>query len=87
MSFQFLSDSAFGKLGFRCGLEVHQQLLTEKKLFCRCPARRYSKSFDADSCCGKAHAQGKACAHPCCVKAIQAKKVCLKCNPGAKAKT
>ncbi len=24
-------------LGFRCGLEIHQQLDTEKKLFCRCP--------------------------------------------------
>ncbi|MDY0151512.1 MAG: Glu-tRNA(Gln) amidotransferase subunit GatE [Candidatus Cloacimonas sp.] len=25
-------------LGFKCGLEVHQQLLTRKKLFCRCKA-------------------------------------------------
>jgi glutamyl-tRNA(Gln) amidotransferase subunit E len=24
-------------LGFKCGLEIHQQLDTEKKLFCRCP--------------------------------------------------
>ena len=28
-------------LGFKCGLEVHQQLKTEKKLFCRCHAGRY----------------------------------------------
>jgi len=28
----------YKKLGFKCGLEVHQQLLTEKKLFCRCKA-------------------------------------------------
>jgi len=25
------------QLGFKCGLEIHQQLDTEKKLFCRCP--------------------------------------------------
>jgi glutamyl-tRNA(Gln) amidotransferase subunit E len=28
----------FRDLGFRCGLEIHQQLLTRRKLFCRCPA-------------------------------------------------
>ncbi len=27
----------FEKLGFKCGLEIHQQLDTEKKLFCHCP--------------------------------------------------
>jgi glutamyl-tRNA(Gln) amidotransferase subunit E len=48
VSFQFLSDGSFRKLGFRCGLEVHQQLLTGKKLFCRCPARLYSKHYDAE---------------------------------------
>ena len=48
MSFQFLSDSSFQKLGFRCGLEVHQQLLTSKKLFCRCPARLYNTHYDAE---------------------------------------
>ena len=26
-------------LGFKCGLEIHQQLDTEKKLFCRCPSK------------------------------------------------
>ncbi len=30
------------------GLEIHQQLLTSKKLFCRCPAGLYSASFYAD---------------------------------------
>ena len=29
----------YKKLGLKCGLEIHQQLDTEKKLFCRCPAQ------------------------------------------------
>jgi glutamyl-tRNA(Gln) amidotransferase subunit E len=32
-----LPPTDFEKLGFRCGLEIHQQLDTEKKLFCHCP--------------------------------------------------
>jgi len=32
--------------GLMAGLEVHQQLLTEHKLFCRCPAGRYTRSHD-----------------------------------------
>ncbi len=32
---------------FRCGLEVHQQLNTKHKLFCRCPAGLYSEDYDA----------------------------------------
>lgn len=36
------------KLGFKCGVEIHQQLLTEKKLFCRCPAGRYSEEHHAE---------------------------------------
>ena len=31
-------DDYFRQLGFKCGLEIHQQLATEKKLFCRCKA-------------------------------------------------
>ena len=39
----------YEELGFRCGLEVHQQLKTDKKLFCRCPAGLYQSgdSYDA----------------------------------------
>jgi len=33
------------------------------------------------SCCDKAKAAGKDCAHPCCVKAKTDGKVCEKCNP------
>jgi len=42
-------QSLYEELGFRCGLEVHQQLKTEKKLFCRCPAGQYQdgEAFDA----------------------------------------
>ena len=35
-------------LGFRCGVEIHHQLLTDKKLFCRCPAGRYSRKHHAE---------------------------------------
>lgn len=37
------------KLGFKSGLEIHQQLLTEKKLFCRCPAGIYGKEGEHDA--------------------------------------
>lgn len=36
------------KLGFKCGVEIHQQLLTKKKLFCRCPAGLYSMEHHAE---------------------------------------
>ena len=41
--------SLYEEMGFRCGLEVHQQLKTDQKLFCRCPAGRYQSgdSYDA----------------------------------------
>jgi len=43
------APALYRDLGFRCGLEVHQQLDTRKKLFCRCPAGRYQApdSYDA----------------------------------------
>jgi len=35
-------------IGFRSGLEIHQQLYTERKLFCRCPAGLYSDHHDLE---------------------------------------
>ena len=35
------TPSVYADLGFKCGLEVHQQLVTEQKLFCRCAAGLY----------------------------------------------
>ncbi len=39
----------YNRIGFKSGLEVHQQLLTEKKLFCRCPAGIYQRDDDYDA--------------------------------------
>lgn len=36
----------YAAVGLICGLEVHQQLLTERKLFCRCPAGCYTREHD-----------------------------------------
>ena len=47
-SFRDMTPDDYQNVGFKSGLEIHQQLLTEKKLFCRCPAGHYSKDFDAE---------------------------------------
>ena len=39
----------YRELGFRCGLEIHQQLKTQKKLFCRCHAGIYQKDGEYDA--------------------------------------
>jgi glutamyl-tRNA(Gln) amidotransferase subunit E len=36
----------YQEIGLKCGLEVHQQLLTDRKLFCRCPAGKYTREHD-----------------------------------------
>jgi len=36
----------YADVGLMCGLEVHQQLLTQRKLFCRCPAGLYTREHD-----------------------------------------
>jgi glutamyl-tRNA(Gln) amidotransferase subunit E len=39
----------YERIGFKSGLEVHQQLLTTGKLFCRCPAGFYHDHDDYDA--------------------------------------
>jgi glutamyl-tRNA(Gln) amidotransferase subunit E len=46
--FTEMTPADYAEVGFKSGLEIHQQLLTEKKLFCRCPAGKYSDSYDAE---------------------------------------
>jgi len=46
--FEQMTADDYAAVGFKCGLEVHQQLLTPTKLFCRCPAGRYSPDYDAE---------------------------------------
>jgi glutamyl-tRNA(Gln) amidotransferase subunit E len=43
-------SEVYEDMGFMCGLEVHQQLKTEKKLFCHCPAGIFQKhgKYDAE---------------------------------------
>lgn len=43
------TQQTYDAIGFMSGLEVHQQLNTEKKLFCRCPAGKYQKPDDYDA--------------------------------------
>jgi len=46
--FGTLAASDYRALGFKGGLEIHQQLQTAGKLFCRCPAGLYSDRYDAE---------------------------------------
>ena len=43
-----MTEADYQTVGFKSGLEIHQQLFTEKKLFCRCPAGIYSDNYDAE---------------------------------------
>ncbi len=43
------TQETYDRIGFMSGLEVHQQLNTSQKLFCRCPAGVYQKPGDFDA--------------------------------------
>ncbi|MBP1683072.1 MAG: gatB [Ignavibacteriaceae bacterium] len=43
-----MTEADYQTVGFKSGLEIHQQLFTEKKLFCRCPAGIYSHNYHAE---------------------------------------
>lgn len=43
------TQETYDKVGFMSGLEVHQQLLTDQKLFCHCPAGIYNGNEDYDA--------------------------------------
>jgi glutamyl-tRNA(Gln) amidotransferase subunit E len=43
------TPATYAGLGFKCGLEIHQQLKTKEKLFCRCPSGIYQKDGEYDA--------------------------------------
>lgn len=43
------TQADYDRIGFMSGLEVHQQLLTARKLFCRCPAGKFNSHDDFDA--------------------------------------
>lgn len=46
--FHEMTPGDYDAIGFMSGLEVHQQLATKSKLFCRCPAGRHVTKVDAE---------------------------------------
>lgn len=42
-------QSDYDRIGFKSGLEVHQQLATKEKLFCHCPAGIFQKADEYDA--------------------------------------
>jgi len=46
--FDEMTPDDYAEIGFKSGLEVHQQLFTDKKLFCRCPAGKYNHQYHSE---------------------------------------
>jgi glutamyl-tRNA(Gln) amidotransferase subunit E len=46
--FEDMTPEDYAAVGLKAGLEIHQQLRTERKLFCHCPAGRYSDKYHAE---------------------------------------
>ena len=46
--FAKMTSDDYAEIGFKSGLEVHQQLHTDKKLFCRCPAGKYNHEYHSE---------------------------------------
>jgi glutamyl-tRNA(Gln) amidotransferase subunit E len=47
-AFGEMTEADYAEIGFMSGLEVHQQLATATKLFCRCPSGVYVDHYDAE---------------------------------------
>ncbi|WP_421920828.1 Glu-tRNA(Gln) amidotransferase subunit GatE [Marinifilum sp.] len=46
---RFAKPEDYRRIGFKSGLEVHQQLATKEKLFCHCPCGVFQKNEDYDA--------------------------------------
>lgn len=49
VSYKKATQADYDRIGFKSGLEVHQQLKTKKKLFCNCPAGLYNPKGEYDA--------------------------------------
>ena len=45
---RFAEPEFYAALGLKCGIEMHRQVFTTHKLFCRCPVKPYSDEFHAE---------------------------------------
>lgn len=46
--FDDMTREDYASLGLRCGLEIHRQILTKTKLFCRCPSGKFTSEYHAE---------------------------------------